>query len=128
MKIVIQTTIQLNMGEADKILESLKKVIEDINLSSDSNVGIKIIKKSEKTHNFLDLPSKNDSQKDTFDLADWYKSNLGLDTYTANTISRSKVFPKELAEMDDPQILEIKQVGDKTYKKIRESLNSYFRK
>lgn len=129
MKIVMHMIAELSPGEARKIIPLIQQVIGDAKLSVDNQIRMKFVEEGKGGNGFFDLPSKTDPQNigERWDaLPEWYRSEMLLSVRTSNALARAEIFPRELAEMTDRQILEIRDVGEIGRAKIRKGLDSYF--
>lgn len=128
MEIVMHLRVKLNAEEAKETIPLIQQSISALILKKDNNIRIEIVKENVGEHSFFSLPSETDQQKIAEiagGLANWYRSKMHLSVRTSNTLARRKIFPRELAELKDDDILEIQGIGKIGCAQIRNGLDSY---
>ena len=128
MKVSMHVIAELSAWEAERIIPRIRRIIGGAELSIDSHIRIKLVEQSKGGNNFLDLPSKTDSReiKESLgSLSKWYRSEMFLSVRASNALAKADIFPRELAEMLNHQILEIKEIGEIGCAQIRRELDRY---
>jgi hypothetical protein len=107
-------TVKLNAKEAEDVIPLIQQSISALSHDEAKKISIKIVKENAGDRGFFSLPSENEQQgvaEIKGGLANWYRYKMHLSVRTSNTLARRKIFPRELDQLKDDNILEILGIG-----------------